>query len=117
MSSSTPVDTAFYIKQNDTYPPIDATLSGEVFPPIPSGATVEFHMTRVNASTAKVSAAAMIVDATTGKVSYAWQAGDTDTAGTYQAEFQVSWTDTDGAHVMSFPNDGWMTVTIVADLG
>lgn len=50
-----------------------------------------FLMRLIGSSTNKVNrAAATIVDAATGVVSYSFAAADVDTAGTYRAEFEVS---------------------------
>ena len=105
----------FYIKQNDTAPSIRATLkdgSGNAIDL--SNATVRFHMKDL-AGTIKIDAAAnIIIPATNGVVQYAWQSGDTDTAGSYYAEFEVTYT-TDST-VESFPNDGNIGILITKEL-
>lgn len=47
-----------------------------------------------------------------GRVVYEWQGTDTDTAGTYFAEVQV----TLASKTLSFPNDRQMTIEVVSDL-
>lgn len=54
-----------------------------------------------------------ITDAVNGTVQYAWQAGDTDTAGDYDVEFEITWND---GGVETVPNDSYLTVRIVDDL-
>lgn len=104
----------FYIKQNDTSPALGATLKdGDGNAVDLSGATVRFHMRARGATTAKVDAAATVTGASTGEVSYAWIAADTDTAGKFQAEFEVTYADTT---VETFPNNGYITVDIDGDL-
>ena len=49
-----------------------------------------------------------------GVLTYAWQAGDTATAGTYRVEVEVTWPD--GA-VQTFPGAGYGDLRIVPDLG
>ena len=48
-----------------------------------------------------------------GVVEYAWAAGDTDTAGTHLAEFQVTFP---GGLPATYPNRGYLLVEITADL-
>jgi hypothetical protein len=100
----------FYIKTGDLLPVIRAQLTGSGGKPQKlTGAAVEFHM-RDALGVLKVNANATVESAARGVVSYAWQAADTDTAGTYIAEFEVSV----AGKAMTFPNDGDITV-IVAD--
>lgn len=107
-------NTTFYIRQNDTAPPIEATLydgSGALVNL--AGATVKFQMTQaITGSTVAVDADAD-VDDVNGVVSYAWDAADTADAGTYNANFEVTFS---GGAVQSFPNDRFITVVIGPDL-
>jgi len=105
----------FYLKQNDTAPSIRATLkdgSGNVIDL--TDATVRFHMKDL-AGTVKIDASAQIIaPATSGIVQYNWIGSDTDTAGTYYAEFEVTYTT--NSTVESFPNDGNIGILITKEL-
>jgi hypothetical protein len=105
----------FQIKRNDLLPEIVATcLDADGAPVDLTGATgVEFHMKAAEAGSPKVDAAGTIVDAATGVVKYSWTGSDTDTAGTYSAEFEVMFT---GSKQMTFPNFENITITITEDL-
>lgn len=105
-----------YMKKGDTQPTLDRILEDVNGVPVNlTGSTVMFVMTRVGATTAKVNAEADIVgDATDGEVSYPWAAGDTDTEGEYDGEFQVTFA---GGEVQTFPNDSYLRVKVVRDLG
>ena len=45
---------------------------------------------------------------------YVWQTGDTDTAGTFQGEFEVTYTS---GEIETFPNDGYIGIEVLADIG
>lgn len=105
----------FHIKQNDTSPSIRATLkdgSGAVINL--TDAVVRFHMRLVGATTTKTDSAASIVSpATGGIVQYDWVAADTNTVGSYQAEFEVTFGDNS---IETFPNNGYIRVEITDDI-
>lgn len=104
------------IKQNDTSPAIQAALtdaSGTAID-LTGALATRFHMRLPGASSAKVDAAATVVGAATlGVVRYDWSTGDTDTAGLYEAEFEVTYAD---GTVETFPNSGYILVNINGDL-
>jgi hypothetical protein len=104
---------AFTIKQNDTSPSIQATLQNYNGTPINLvGATVRFHMKSFEGAI-KVDRVATVTSALNGVVTYFWQAGDTDTAGSYYAEFEVTYSD---LAVETFPNNGSIAITITPEL-
>ena len=105
---------AFYIKQNDTSPFLLATLkdgNGNLIDL--TAATVRFHMRAVGASSATVDGSAAIVNEDQGAVKYTWQAGDTATAGIYEAEFEVTYS---GGAIETFPNDGFIRIVVTDDV-
>jgi hypothetical protein len=104
---------AFSIKQNDTSPALQATLKDAALSPINlNGATVMFHMKSLD-GTMKVDAAMTITSPLEGVVEYNWEAGDTDTVGTYYVEFEVTYFDDS---VETFPNNGNKVITVVKEL-
>lgn len=104
---------AFSIKQNDTSPSLRATLQDAAGSPINLlGADIQFHMRGVD-GTLKVNEPMTIVSTTGGIVEYGWQTGDTDTAGTYSAEFQVTYSDNS---IETFPNTGSIAIVITPEL-
>lgn len=104
---------AFSIKQNDTSPALQATLKDAALAPIDlTGATVRFHMKSVD-GTIKVDTAMTITNNEGGVVQYNWEAGDTDTVGTYYVEFEVTYAD---LAVETFPNNGNKVITVVKEL-
>jgi len=104
-----------HLKRGDTAPPVEATLryAASGAPVDLTGASVLFVMRQPGADTPKVQRAATIVDAVAGAVRFDWQAADTDTAGAYVAELQVT---LPGGAVMTVPNGGYLTVKILEDL-
>jgi hypothetical protein len=70
-------------------------------------------MKAIGASTLKIDAGVTVTDPENGAIQYDWASGDTDTPGTYYAEFQVTYTD---GSVESFPNTENLIVTIIRNL-
>lgn len=105
---------SFYIKQNDTTPSLRAALqngSGDAVDL--TNATCNFHMRPLGSTTITVDASAQIVTEATGIVQYNWIAADTDTIGSYQAEFEVTYPD---GTIETFPNNGYIRVEITDDI-
>lgn len=103
---------AITIKRNDTRDAIKATLSNESGPVDLTGATVRFLMSK--GSTVKVDRQAEIQDAVNGIVWMVFDQGDTDETGTFKAEFEVTFSD---ARIETFPNDSFILINIINDLG
>lgn len=101
------------LKQHDRLPSVAVTLTDLADAPADlTSSTVKFVM-GVAGGTPKVTAAATIVAPTLGTVRYDWIAGDTDTPGTYSAEWQVTYAN---GKAQTFPSDGYNTIAIIADL-
>lgn len=107
----------FIIKQGDTSPSIAYTLyrpDGTTVENL-TGSSVKFVMASENSiGTAKVKADAVVVDATAGEVRYDWATGDTDTAGAFVSEWEV--TRADGS-IETFPNGGYEPVAVIPEAG
>lgn len=109
----------FYLGQGDTQSPIHDTLQDAEGDPVNlDGATVEFRMSPLARDIVTVHALASNdqngdgSDGSKGKVSYAWQTGDTDDAGFYLARWIVTYSD---LGIQSYPNDGYLLVVITED--
>lgn len=101
----------FTIKQYNTIPSLEATLIDYLGQPVPlSDATVTFAMRSRDNPNLVINGAAAIVDAAAGKVSYQWNAADTNTHGSYIAEFTVI---RPGGGKESFPNGDYIQVNVV----
>jgi hypothetical protein len=102
----------FYLKRGDTSPSLVYALTptGVVL----TGATVRFNM-RLAGGAVKVSRAAAVIVTETGTptVRYDWQAANVDTAGFYEAEFEVTYA---GGAVETFPNADFIAVQIGGDI-
>jgi len=105
----------FYWKRHDTAPQIQVQLLDSKGNPVDvTGASVNFIMiTTGGTGSPKVNAGATVIDAPNGIVGYTPIGANTDTAGAYQAEWQVTFLS---GNKETFPNPGYDTVTITADL-
>jgi len=104
----------FAIKSFDRLPSIQADLkSGGVAIDLTTATSVKFIMKTIQGNTIKVNAAANIVNAATGTVRYDWTALDTNTPGSYQAEFEITWAT---AKKQTVPTLTYITVDVLADL-
>lgn len=109
------VDTLFKMKKDDTRPYLKVTVTDENGDAVSLvSATVKFSMTTDDDTrTAKVSEQACnITDESNGVAEYRWSASDTDTAGDYLGEFQVTLSD---STVFTVPNDDSLKIKIRAD--
>jgi len=100
----------FNIKRGDTSPSIRFSL-------IPNdmtiaGATVRFQMRQIRGETV-IDEPAQIITDLPPVVQYNWQAGDTDAAGIYLAEWRVEYAD---SSVETFPNRGFVQVNVNEDI-
>jgi len=96
------------IKKGDTLPVLSAIFkdsNGNIVDL--TGATVTFTMSRNG--TVKINAASCTIESEAGgEVSYVWVSGDTDTAGTYDGEFEV----TNANGVFTIPTKDYIKVDI-----
>lgn len=107
----------FTIKKNDREPAFRAKLFQDDAPAPLTGATVKFLMKLEGAmpsAAPKVSAAATIVDPVNGIVRYDWATDDTNIPGNYRAEFEVTYAN---GKSRTFPNEDYLPVRVVGDLG
>lgn len=104
----------FTIKANDRLPSIQATLSSAGAPiDLTTATSVKFIMRPIAGGATKVNTAATIVTPTSGVVRYDWLAIDTNTAGSFQAEWEITWT---GGKKQTVPTTSYHTVDVLADL-
>jgi len=107
--------TDFTIKEGDRLPEIICNLQDAIGNKVPlTGATVRFILVDKGTGTVKVNAAATIVNALNGQVKYSWATGDTDTSGSYSAEWEVTFGD---GRSETFPNFKNLNVKVFKDLG
>ncbi len=103
----------FYIGQSDTASTMLVTLRDANGAAVNiTGASVHIDVTPIHGGTKIVDAAATIVDAPTGQVSYTFTAPQTAAAGDFLATFTVTF---GGGAIESFPNAGYYLVTINPD--
>ena len=106
----------FSIKRNDRLPVLDIYLKnpdGTAYNL--TGATVKLLMAVPATGVLKVNAAMTVIgDPTLGRVQYAWGATDTDTAGSFVAEVEVT---SAGGLKQTFPTEDYFYVNVVSDLG
>lgn len=100
---------AWKIKENDTRPAYVVTLKdnfglpGEAVINLTTATKVDFIMREKGTTGApKVKRTMTIVNAANGLVQHNWQATDTDTPGTFEVEFEITWND---GGIETVPND------------
>lgn len=98
-----------HLKTGDTEPDLVVKLIKDNDNPkdLSSGSpTVSVYIAEANENTLVVdddtTGNVSISDANTGEITYSWQAGDTDTPGTYEAEVEVD----ESGDVSTYPNRG-----------
>jgi uncharacterized protein YfaS (alpha-2-macroglobulin family) len=102
------------IKQNDTYPPLTATLTDGYGNAIDlTDATVTLYM--VNAAGVVVidGNPVTVTNPSSGVVEYEWGVGETSVPGEYLAEFKVEFV---GLQVARFQNDSFVMIRIIKNL-
>lgn len=102
------------MKRNDTRPYIAVELvrGDGTTPAFAAGDTVRFSM-RDRSGSLKIDRATAVPSLGTNSVEYRWTAGDTDVAGDFEAEWEVTYQD---GSIESFPGLGFDIVTIIGDL-
>lgn len=110
---------SFSIKKGDRLPLLTATLKQRVGTATETaidltGATVLFLMRNASTEAVKVNAAATVVSAAAGTVSYAWASADTDTVGQYEAEWEITYTAS--GKKLTVPNSGFDRVLVYEDI-
>ena len=104
----------FELKEGDTSPFLDATIQDEDGNAIDlTGASVQIRFKIADGHSNPTTAGASIRDASTGKVRYEWQSGDTDAPGVYLAEWVVT---TAGGETFTAPGNGYMKFEITDNL-
>lgn len=106
-----------YMARNDLLPSLTVTCSYADGTPVDlsTATNPKFFMRDARDASAapKVDASATVSDGANGVLTYAWSSGDTDTAGTYLAEFEVQI----GGRRLTIPNGPQlMRVVVKADI-
>ena len=102
------------LKRGDTRTAIKATLKNPTGIAVDlTNASVKFIMADPY-GTVKINRTAEIQDAPTGIVWFVFEPPETSVAGTYQAEFEVTFGD---GRIDTYPNDDYLNVGIISDLG
>ena len=94
------------MKRGDTAPNLRAQLVRGGVPVDLTGATVKFCLLGTKRD-------CTIINATNGEVEYSWQVGDTESTGTLQAEFEVTYSD---GKIETFPNDDFIQIVVLGDI-
>lgn len=105
---------SFKIKENDTTPSLRASLlNGSGDPVDLLGTTVRFYMRLMGSNSTTIDASASVISEANGIVQYDWVDGDTADVGSYQAEFEVTYSD---GNIETFPNANYIGVEIIDDI-
>lgn len=91
-----------WLKQGDTAPQFVVTLTHDTDVPINlTDASVRFHLRNLATGVVTVDAAGAVHSVSDKQVRYDWQAGDSVTAGLYEFEFEITYSD---GTIETFPN-------------
>jgi hypothetical protein len=102
----------FTLKRGDRGRPLVVTLTPDVNI---LGATVVLNMRNRDTGAMAITRGAMtILQASPGRVQYDWQAGQTDAAGVYEFEVEVTFAN---GQPVTYPSDGYWPLIIDPDLG
>lgn len=102
------------IKQNDTYPPLQAQLSDASGPVnLTTADSVVLNLKAKGAGAIIGGGPCTITVPAEGRVTYAWTLADTGAVTVFDGEFQVNW---GAGAVTTFPNNGYFEVQIMAEL-
>jgi hypothetical protein len=106
----------FSIQKDDRLPAFQTTLTVNGQPlDLKLATSVAFVMRPLAGGTLKVNAAAaVIVTPAAGVVRYDWAVGDTDTVGSYQAQWKITWP---GSKIQRVPTLVFHTVDVTTNLG
>lgn len=99
------------LKQHDTKPLVEAQLkyqSGQSFK-LSNVQSIYFIMRSSTDNALKFNSKAEVVDAQDGRVRYVWSATDTNKAGDFNAEFQITFDD---GSVLTAPSSNYIEITI-----
>ena len=103
-------DRTFVISEDARLPALEVQLFDNNVAVDLTGATVTFSMENADTGVLKVNAAAAVLeDATAGKVKYEWAAADVDTPARYHGQFKV----TISAKDYLIPNNDDQTLVII----
>lgn len=111
---------AFYIKRNDRRPSLTAQFfqaDGVTPLDLSSAASVSMVVRPTGAGiddAPKFKSSCTVVNSATGQISYTWNSGDTDTAGTFDYEFEITWAS---GITQTIPADTYFTLVVVDDIG
>jgi hypothetical protein len=104
----------FYIKRGDLKSTLAATLKDATGAPVDlTGHAVKLMMRSFDTGVLEINAAATIVAPALGTVKYDWQTGDTDAAGYFFAEWQVTYST---GEPQTFPTRGYHLIAVLEDL-
>ena len=105
----------FNLKRNDTSPSIiiDLKKPDGTAQSITGATSTRFHMMDATGVVKVDDDVTTVLDAANGQVQYDWVAADTDTAGEFRVEIEVTFSD---GTIETFPNASYIVVTITADV-
>jgi len=108
----------FKIKRNDTLPLLQISVKGrgdlnQKTPYDLSGATITFSMKDECDNLKIYDQTATIICASGGTLQYTWQTGDTDEAGKFLGEFEITHAN---GKILSLPQQGGIPIEIYADI-